>query len=63
MLTLFHAPKSRSGAAVWLLEELGVPYQAKMVDIRRGDGSGARDPANPRFRLRTSPSAAPSTSS
>ena len=47
MLTLFHAPKSRSGSIVWLLEELGIQYEAKIVDIRRGDGSGARDPANP----------------
>lgn len=47
MLTLFHAPKSRSGSAVWLLEELGVPYETKVVNIRRADGSGARDPANP----------------
>jgi glutathione S-transferase len=47
MLTLFHSPKSRSGSIVWLLEELGVPYETKIVDIRRADGSGARDPANP----------------
>jgi glutathione S-transferase len=47
MLTLFHAPRSRSGSVVWLLEELGVPYETRVVDIRRGDGSGARDPANP----------------
>ena len=47
MLTLFHAPKSRSGGIVWLLEELGVPYETRVVNIRRGDGSGARDPANP----------------
>jgi glutathione S-transferase len=47
MLTLFHAPKSRSGSTVWLLEELGVPYETKVVAIRRADGSGARDPANP----------------
>ena len=32
---------------LWLLEELGVPYQLKLVNIRRGDGSGAADPANP----------------
>jgi glutathione S-transferase len=47
MLTLFHAPRSRSGSAVWLLEELGVPYETRMVNIRRADGSGARDAANP----------------
>ena len=47
MLTLFHAPKSRSGSIVWLLEELGVPYETKVVNIRRGDGSGARDTSNP----------------
>jgi glutathione S-transferase len=47
MLTLYHAPNSRSGNIIWLLEELGVPYDVKIVDIRRADGSGARDPANP----------------
>ena len=47
MLTLFHAPKTRSSTIVWLLEELGVPYETKIVDIRRGDGGGARDPSNP----------------
>lgn len=47
MLTLYHAPKSRSGSVVWLLEELGVPYETKLSNIRRTDGSGARDPANP----------------
>jgi len=47
MLTLYHAPMSRSGNVHWLLEELEVPYELKIVDIRRGDGSGARDPQNP----------------
>lgn len=47
MLTLFHAPRSRSTRFVWLLEELGAPYALKVVTIRRGDGSGALDPANP----------------
>lgn len=47
MLTLFHVPKSRSSTIVWLLGELGVPYETKVVEIRRADGSGARDPANP----------------
>jgi glutathione S-transferase len=47
MLTLYHAPKSRSFRTLWLLEEIGTPYEIKLVSIRRGDGSGARDPANP----------------
>ena len=47
MLTLYHAPNSRSSSIVWLLEELEVPYETKIVGIRRGDGSGARDPSNP----------------
>jgi glutathione S-transferase len=47
MLTLFHAPRSRSSRFIWLLEELGAPYTLKVVTIRRGDGSGALDPANP----------------
>ena len=47
MLTLYHAPRSRSSRIVWLLEELGAPYTLKNVNIRRADGSGAADPANP----------------
>jgi glutathione S-transferase len=47
MLTLFHAPRSRSFRMLWLLEELGAPYAVKVVNIRRADGSGAADPANP----------------
>jgi glutathione S-transferase len=47
MLTLYHAPKSRSFRTLWLLEEIGAPYEIKLVSIRRGDGGGARDPANP----------------
>ena len=46
MLTLFHAPKSRSTRMIWLLEELGAPYTVKTVDVVRPTG-GARDPANP----------------
>jgi glutathione S-transferase len=46
MLTLFHTPKTRSSTILWLLEELDVPYETRIVNIRRGDG-GERDPANP----------------
>jgi glutathione S-transferase len=47
MITLYHAPRSRSSRIIWLLEELEAPYQIKPVTIRRGDGSGALDPSNP----------------
>lgn len=47
MLTLIHAPQTRSGSIVWLLEELGAPYQTRTVTLRRADSSGARDPSNP----------------
>jgi len=47
MLTLYQFPKTRSDSIVWLLEELGVPYETKLVSIRRADGTGERDAANP----------------
>ncbi|MET3664488.1 glutathione S-transferase family protein [Caulobacter sp. 1776] len=48
MLTLFHAPRSRSTRFLWLLEELGAPYEIRKVDIYRSvSNTGARDPANP----------------
>ena len=47
MLTLVHAPRSRSSRFLWLLEEIGKPYDIQYVSIRRSDGSGALDPANP----------------
>lgn len=51
MLTLVHAPRSRSTRFLWLLEELGAPYDIMKVDIKRSGGplagTGARDPRNP----------------
>lgn len=47
MLTLHHAPRSRSSRIVWLLEELGVEYELRITDIPRMDGTGASDPGNP----------------
>jgi glutathione S-transferase len=47
MITLYHSPQTRSGSILWLLEELEVPYQTKIVDFRRADGTGTRDPSNP----------------
>jgi glutathione S-transferase len=47
MITLYHSPQTRSASIVWLLEELEVPYETKVVDFRRADGTGSRDPVNP----------------
>lgn len=47
MLTLYHAPQSRSSRILWLLEELGADYKIAYSNIQRADGSGAPDPANP----------------
>ena len=47
MLTLHHAPQSRSSRILWLLEELGTDYDLVITDIPRMDGSGAADPRNP----------------
>jgi glutathione S-transferase len=55
MLTLYHAPQSRSSRILWLLEELDAEYDIKTVSIRRRDPAaegpvapmiGARDPQN-----------------
>ena len=47
MLTLYHAPQSRSSRILWLLEELGVDYEIVYTEIARQDGTGGPDPANP----------------
>ena len=49
MLKLVHAPMSRSSRILWLIEEMGIAdmVAVETVNIRRFDGSGARDVANP----------------
>jgi glutathione S-transferase len=47
MITLYHRPKTRSSRFVFLLEELGAPYEIKQVTTRDSQGGGAPDPANP----------------
>lgn len=49
MITLFHAPQSRSTRIVALLKELDAvdAVRIETVTIPRMDGSGARDPRNP----------------
>lgn len=36
MLTFFHAPHSRSSAIHWLLAELGIPFETRIIDLREG---------------------------
>jgi glutathione S-transferase len=40
MLTLHHAPKTRSFRILWLLEEAGVPFDVEFHDIRAEGGAG-----------------------
>lgn len=47
MITLFHHPQTRSSRFIFLLEELQAPYEVRLVTIRKRDGTGAVDPANP----------------
>jgi glutathione S-transferase len=44
MITLYHAPRSRSSRIIWLLEELGAPYEIELTPIVRGDGTGSPAP-------------------
>jgi glutathione S-transferase len=37
-ITLYHCPNSRSNVGLYLLEELGQPYEIEIVDVRAGDG-------------------------
>jgi glutathione S-transferase len=36
-ITLYHSPASRAFTAYWMLEELGVPFSVRTVDIRKGE--------------------------
>jgi glutathione S-transferase len=36
-ITLYHSPASRAFTAYWMLEELGVPFEVRTVDIRKGE--------------------------
>lgn len=35
-LVLYHHPWSRAATAVWMLEEVGVPYELRFVDLMQG---------------------------
>jgi glutathione S-transferase len=36
-LTLYHATPSRSSIALWMLEEIGEPYDVKLLDLASGE--------------------------
>ena len=36
-ITLYHSPASRAFTAYWMLEELGLPFKVKTIDIRKGE--------------------------
>jgi glutathione S-transferase len=38
---LYYHPYSRAAGTIWALEEVGVPYELKIVDIMKGDQKGA----------------------
>ncbi|MDB5883588.1 MAG: Glutathione S-transferase, partial [Ramlibacter sp.] len=35
-IVLYHHPYSRAASVVWMLEEVGVPYELRSVDIMKG---------------------------
>ena len=47
MITLYHRAKSRSTRFIYLLEELGAPYEIRHVTIRSSTDESGLDPANP----------------
>lgn len=52
MITLYWAPRTRSLRILWLLEEIGRPYERRHVDIRSGAQSSAEYRAvNPMMKV------------
>ncbi len=41
-LTLYHAAPSRSSVVLWMLEEVGEPYELKLLSLKKGEN---REPA------------------
>jgi glutathione S-transferase len=42
MLKLYHSPQTRSSRMIWLLEEIGAPYEIEYVDVRAEGGAPER---------------------
>ena len=40
-LTFFHAPNTRSSSSLILLEELGAPFELKVLNMKAGEQRGA----------------------
>lgn len=40
-ISLYYHPYSRAAGTIWALEEVGVPYELKIVDIMKGEQKGA----------------------
>jgi len=36
-ITLYHGSPSRSSTVLWMLEELGEPYELKLLDLKKGE--------------------------
>jgi glutathione S-transferase len=47
MITLFHAPRTRSQKVMWMLEEMGVPYEVRPVVFLERDRDEAFMSLNP----------------
>ena len=36
-IVLYHAPRTRSGTVLWLLEEAGLPFELRKLDLAAGE--------------------------
>ncbi len=43
MITLFWCPRTRASRILWLLEELGEPFELRMIDIRKPEAKADPD--------------------